>query len=369
MSNESVSKTQPSGNIFCLPVSIFGGTSPSDQETKPKQETKPVSGQPSKPTTTPVKPSSSVNSSELKRGDFDDVACKKYPSKKPQTPGYVAGKKIEQLQKDLITVGIPDIGTADGDFGPKTETGVKKFQECALKRGRRTVSGSLEVDVTFKGSADGIAAQATLDELELWLFRGHLIPELTSTSVNGNQGNTKTEAPANGTTASETNIDIKYEQASITPINSKAKSALTNILKEAKINTVTITSTVRTPKDQARVMYENLINAGVAAQKKLYGTNGDKVIDKYVELKDVKKTADEIKKGMEDLIVKLGSTTISKHCCDPNEFSIFDVAPSSIPSAKRKDFEAALKNSLKCGEIQKYIPWPDDPAYHIEVKL
>jgi murein DD-endopeptidase MepM/ murein hydrolase activator NlpD len=190
MSNESVSKTQPSGNIFCLPVSIFGGTSPSDQETKLKQETKPVSGQPSKPNTTPVKSSSSANSSELKRGDFDDVACKKYSSKTSNKPGYVAGKKIEQLQKDLITVGIPDIGSADGDFGPKTETGVKKFQEYALKRGRRTVSGSLEVDVTFKGSADGIAAQATLDELELWLFNGHLIPQnLPNTNSASGSGN------------------------------------------------------------------------------------------------------------------------------------------------------------------------------------
>lgn len=113
-------------------------------------------------------------------------------------------------------------------------------------------------------------------------------------------------------------------------------------------------------------MYDNLESYGVDKQKKLYGANGDAVIDVYAKLKKEKKSAAEIKKGMEDKIVTLGSTTISKHCCDPAKMSIFDIGPSSIPENKKTLFVNAIKNSK---DLSKYILPPTDPAYHLEVTL
>ncbi|NLE02383.1 MAG: peptidoglycan DD-metalloendopeptidase family protein [Fibrobacter sp.] len=126
------------------------------------------------------------NSTELKKGNFDDIAVAKYSSKNPYQTGYVQGKKIEQLQKDLISVGIKEVGSADGDFGTKTEAAVKKFQQYALQEGRQTVSSCVMVKVTYKGHANGIADKATIDELELWLFNGYLIPENTNANDDNN---------------------------------------------------------------------------------------------------------------------------------------------------------------------------------------
>jgi hypothetical protein len=74
------------------------------------------------------------------------------------------------------------------------------------------------------------------------------------------------------------------------------------MLKEANISSAIITSTVRTPADQARIMYDNIIAHGVNEQKNLYGAGGDKVIDEYSRLKKLGKTDKEIKAGMEDKI-------------------------------------------------------------------
>ena len=38
------------------------------------------------------------------------------------------GEDVTQLQKKLIAMGYTEVGTADGCFGPKTESGVKHFQ-------------------------------------------------------------------------------------------------------------------------------------------------------------------------------------------------------------------------------------------------
>ncbi len=119
--------------------------------------------------------SESAKTDSLKKGNYDDVAVKKYPSKKTGGTGYVAGNNVEKLQKDLIAVGLTEVGTADGDFGKKTEDCVKKFQEYALKDARHTSNSSVSAPVTFKGKADGVADKITQDELALWISKGYKI--------------------------------------------------------------------------------------------------------------------------------------------------------------------------------------------------
>src|ERR1043166_2153848 len=62
-------------------------------------------------------------------------------------------------------------------------------------------------------------------------------------------------------------------------------SVLTQILADAQLASCMITSTSRTPADQARIMFQNISSKGVAAQKKLYAAPGRAVVDEFVRAK------------------------------------------------------------------------------------
>ena len=137
---------------------------------------------------------------------------------------------------------------------------------------------------------------------------------------------------------------------------------LEDILQAAGLTSALITSTARTPADQARVMYANIVKTGVARQKQLYAAAGDMVIDEYVKAKKAGKTEVEIKAAMEAKIIAIGPTKISHHAADPNILCVFDVAPSSI--AKKAAFEKAVRADKR---VKKFLLPPVDPAYHLEI--
>lgn len=137
---------------------------------------------------------------------------------------------------------------------------------------------------------------------------------------------------------------------------------LEDILKAADLNSCTISSTARTPKDQARVMYNNIVATGVAAQKKLYAAAGDAVIDEYLRAKAGNKSSTEIKAAMEAKINQLGPAKVSHHAADPKVLCVFDVAPSSIGS--KQSFEKAVRAEKR---VSKFLLPPQDPGYHLEV--
>jgi uncharacterized protein YgiM (DUF1202 family) len=142
-------------------------------------------------------------------------------------------------------------------------------------------------------------------------------------------------------------------------------TTLKGILAEAGEKSALITSTIRTPADQARIMYNNIVKYGVAAQKRLYGAGGDAVIDVYVAQKGAGAGEMQIRKAMEEKIVAIGSTRVSRHCSDPEILQVVDIAPSSIQSGTA--FAAALQAAKAAGKVSKFIPPPTDPAYHIEI--
>ena len=104
---------------------------------------------------------------------------------------------------------------------------------------------------------------------------------------------------------------------------------------------------------------------GVAAQKKLYAAAGDAVIDEFAAAQKAGKTRAETIKQMEAKILALGPEKVSHHAADPTKLNVFDVAPSSIPSAKKNGWEAAIKANKG---IAKFIFPPLDPGYHFEIK-
>src|SRR5215213_7531998 len=136
---------------------------------------------------------------------------------------------------------------------------------------------------------------------------------------------------------------------------------LEDILQAAGLTSALITSTARTPADQARVMFNNIVKTGVAAQKKLYAAAGDLVIDEYVKAKKAKKTPVEIKAAMEAKIIAVGPTKISHHA-DPSVLCVFDVAPSSV--ANKAAFEKAVRADKR---VSKFLTPPLDPGYHLEI--
>lgn len=148
-------------------------------------------------------------------------------------------------------------------------------------------------------------------------------------------------------------------QASITPYS---MGVLKEIVAAAGLKSAMISSTSRTPADQARVMFNNLEKYGVEHQKNLYGSSGDRVIDVYAKSKAQGKTSDQIKYDMEVKIKEVGPTNVSRHTGDPNVLNVFDVAPSSITD--KVAFEKAVKADTR---VTKFLVPPQDPGYHLEI--
>jgi vancomycin permeability regulator SanA len=141
---------------------------------------------------------------------------------------------------------------------------------------------------------------------------------------------------------------------------------LTEILVNAKLSSCMITSTSRTPADQARIMFQNIVGQGVAAQKKLYAAPGRAVVDEFVRAKQVGKDDAGIISAMQAKIVALGPTTVSHHCADPSKLNVVDVAPSSV--ANTTSFVHAVQSAIKTGKVSKLLtPGNNDPAFHIEI--
>jgi hypothetical protein len=137
---------------------------------------------------------------------------------------------------------------------------------------------------------------------------------------------------------------------------------LRDVMKMANIARLTISSTQRSPADQARVMYNNIEAKGVAAQKLLYKAPGQAVIDVYAAGKAAGKSADAIKAEMTAKIVELGPMNISHHAADPKLLNVFDVAPSSVPDPQA--FQAAAQGDQR---VAKFLTPPRDPGFHFEI--
>jgi len=173
----------------------------------------------------------------------------------------------------------------------------------------------------------------------------------TPVMANAQAAQTKAPAITFGTNANQAGV------------STHSRGVLNDLLQKSKNSSATITSTARTVQDQARIMYGNIESQGVATQKKLYGPNGDKVIDVYVKGKAEGKSQSEIRALMVAKINALGPTNVSKHLADPAVLNVIDISPNSIKN--RAAFEAAVRADPR---VSKFLtPSDGDPAYHIEI--
>lgn len=119
---------------------------------------------------------------------------------------------------------------------------------------------------------------------------------------------------------------------------------LKDALRTAGQSTATVTSTARSPEDQARAMFNNLVKspgpltANIAEQKTVYAAPGDAVISVFATqagtktLEEVVADATAIKAAMLAEVNSQGPSSVSKHCANPAVVSVTDVAKSSFGS-------------------------------------
>jgi hypothetical protein len=177
------------------------------------------------------------------------------------------------------------------------------------------------------------------------------------------RGQPPVSTPANRETQRASPIAIVFgPKANQTDLTPYSRQVLEDILRAAGLKQATISSTSRTPAEQARVMFDNLERYGVEHQKKLYGRAGDRVIDVYVKTKSAGQTSQQVKAAMAEKIRELGPTNVSEHAADPRVLNVFDVAPSSIKD--KVTFERAVKGERR---VAKFLTPPADPGYHLEI--
>jgi hypothetical protein len=148
-------------------------------------------------------------------------------------------------------------------------------------------------------------------------------------------------------------------------VSDGAVAVLKGLLRDAGVASATITSGRRTPADQVRIMYDNLVKYGVDYSNQLYASSGRQVVAVYAAGLAARQSPDQIKQAMEAKINAIGPTSVSKHISTDD---VFDVAPSSISDPMA--FERALVAAEQAGRIRKHLsPYTaaKDPAFHIEI--
>lgn len=160
---------------------------------------------------------------------------------------------------------------------------------------------------------------------------------------------------------------IKFvPSADSSAVSEHSRQVLRDILTDAGLASCVVTSTVRSPERQAAAMYTNIELTSAQRQHELYGAAGDRVIDEYQRLKPLGHGRQAIIDAMTAKINVLGPGTVSRHCADPKELNVIDIAPSSISSAAR--FVGALQRAKDAQLVSKFFsPANGDPAFHVEI--
>lgn len=138
-----------------------------------------------------------------------------------------------------------------------------------------------------------------------------------------------------------------------------------------------ITSTIRTPAEQASIMYKNA-SKDLKGQYDLYGTQGDKVLDVFKDNKS--KSKDDVIKVMAAKIEELAKTglRVSKHCVTEETYKTINVVDIGVnstlaknPGFKKKEFTKALTSLKNDGYISTVIDETSkvNSAWHIEGNL
>ncbi len=166
------------------------------------------------------------------------------------------------------------------------------------------------------------------------------------------------------------NIVINYIQTvDKSSISAYTLKVIKFLFSQAGITSLTITSSARTPKDQARVMFNNLERGNRIEYKE----PGQEVVNIY-DVEKPKGTSDaDIKNAMENKIKNLYPRLVSRHTIEPTFVNVIDIAPNSLkPGNKSKLLEEVLDDNTGPGKLLDQFLGPgvdrgNDPAYHLVI--
>jgi hypothetical protein len=160
----------------------------------------------------------------------------------------------------------------------------------------------------------------------------------------------------------QSNVINYSENADENSISQKSKKILEEIMTESGNPSILITSTQRSPEQQASAMLDNIMKKnGVETNLKLYANTGDRVVLLAKKLLEQGKSKDIIKKEMTELIKLLGPQKVSKHTANPEKINVIDISPKSL-----KNVNSFVKEAKKRGYVILYPPI-DKYAVHIEI--
>jgi hypothetical protein len=159
-------------------------------------------------------------------------------------------------------------------------------------------------------------------------------------------------------------------------VSEYSKKVIKMALKDAGMPAAVITSTLRSPKEQASIMYKNA-KINYQDQIDMYGRTGDKVLKVYKD--NSAKDKDTVISLMEQKIIdllKVGNRT-SKHCVTADSYkklNIIDIGVYSTKSVCGKEFHKtkftnALKHLKSNGFIEEYIDETkkSNACWHVEI--
>lgn len=141
-----------------------------------------------------------------------------------------------------------------------------------------------------------------------------------------------------------------------------SKNILRQIAKNSNYTRVVISSTARTPRWQAEIMYNNIIANGLQKQRDTYKQPGQRVLDVYEIQKKAGKSKEEIIQTMTNKINDLGASSVSTHCADFNIVNVVDIPHSSL-GVNKTDFKSQAQKLQREGKITQILD--ENGCYHI----
>lgn len=154
-------------------------------------------------------------------------------------------------------------------------------------------------------------------------------------------------------------------------VNDKVMKTVSRILRRAGVdpNKTYITSTYRTPADQARIMFEQIQSGDISD----YGVPGRNVIALYHEQKGKLPDAvvrDNMRRMIQDYYDR--GIMVSNHLGDGVNSAVLDLGYKMIPASQRAAIEYELRKAEASGEIIRFhSPFEHDghkdSTFHLEV--
>ncbi|MGP5501286.1 hypothetical protein [Psychrobacter faecalis] len=170
------------------------------------------------------------------------------------------------------------------------------------------------------------------------------------------------------------NIEVKFKTKRTNVVTEKSKNILRELASQYGMKTIYITSTLRTPEEQARAMYNNIANGRVIR----YAAPGAEVT--RICQNGIKKGLGKTK-TINNMVSKIleydkKGVRVSKHCVSFETYAkknIIDLGVNSngfTSNAQKRKFQEICDLALNQGKLSSFIsPLRDkaEPAFHLEI--